>query len=231
MIHLSVLSGPSSDEISIKSTKSIQIQNKSVVILEATTTELEDSKYQPNYSSVTILYEQIPNIITLLPEESDVEFIWITLIQHNSSFIEKSFIEMHEMKHDLFTMHTNEWSQFWMNNKISAIGNHHLSNAIQASIYAMVSSLPSLNTSQPRSSFYGLSPAGIGLDRQQEVYNGHSFWDTEIWMQPIVLLLEPIWSRELLNYRFLMRESAHDNAIKTGYKGYRFVLLSRCLTF
>lgn len=220
-LHLSTSNDQNSDDIIINSLKSIKILDQTVVILEATTTELEDPKYQPSLTTVTVLYEKIPNLIMLLPQENEMEFTWITLIQHNSTNIEETFQEIHKQKNNLFSMHANEWIHFWTNNKISAIGNDYLTNAIQASIYALVSSLPSLNTSQPRSWFYGLSPAGIGLDRQQEVYNGHSFWDTEIWMQPTVLLLEPAWSKELLNYRYLMRRTARDNAAETGYKGYR----------
>lgn len=199
--------------------------DKPAILLEATTKESEDPKYQPSLTTVSILHEQIPHMIKLLPEQTEAEFIWITIVQKNSSNIQEKFQKMHEMKNDLLKMHTNEWQQFWVENKITAKGNEQLSNAIQASIYALVASLPSLNTSEPRSRFYGLSPAGLGLDRHQEVYNGHSFWDTEMWMQPSILLLEPVWSRELLSYRHAMRNTAHDNAIKTGYNGYRFELV------
>lgn len=209
----------------------MQILNKSIVLLEATTTESENSEYQPHLTTVSVLYEKIPDFITLLSQQNEMEFTWITLIQHNSSNIEETFQEIHKQKNQLFSMHTNEWTHFWINNQISAIGNDYLTNAIQASIYALVSSLPSLNTSQPRSWYYGLSPAGMGLDREQEVYNGHSFWDTEMWMQPTVLLLEPAWSRELLNYRYLMRRTARENAAKTGYKGYRFDMTSKTIMF
>lgn len=62
----------------------------------------------------------------------------------------------------------------------------------------------------------------MGLNRDLEVYLGHSFWDTEVWMLPSILLLQPKWSAELLNYRYAMRTAARDNANKTGYKGYRY---------
>lgn len=190
--------------------------------MKATTNEVEDPHYQHSFSTVSILHEEIPQFIKLLPEQNEAEFIWITIVQSTSSNIRETFQKMHEMRNNLLNMHTNEWQQFWNDNKITAVGNVQLSNAIQASIYALVASLPSLNTSAPRSRYYGLSPAGLGLDRQQEVYMGHNFWDTEMWMQPSVSLLEPAWSREQLNYRHFMREAAHDNANKTGYKGYRF---------
>lgn len=198
----------------------MKILNKSVVIIEASTKFLEDSNHQKNPSTVAVLHEQIPDTINLLPYQNDTEFIWITIVQHNSSDIEETFRKMHENRMNLQTMHTSQWQQFWVDNRITAEGNTRLSNVISASIFALVSGLPSSNTSHPQSSFFGLSPSGIGLDN--EVYHGHSFWDTEMWMQPSIILLQPHWSRELLNYRYSMRNTAKENAINTGYNGYRF---------
>lgn len=61
-----------------------------------------------------------------------------------------------------------------------------------------------LNSSQSNSEYYGLSPGGIG----KSGYQGHSFWDTEMWMLPPITLLEPKWSEDLLYYRFLTRVAA-----------------------
>lgn len=211
-----------SDDLTIKSLKSVKISEKSVQIIEATTNRVEHPLYQHDFSTVSILYEEIPSIIELLPEQIEAEFIWITLVQQNSSDIEKIFRELHDNSFDLLKTHTNEWQQFWSEKQISVYGNEELSNAIDASIYAIATALPSLNTSRPRRIFYGLSPDGLGLNRQLEAYNGHSFWDTEIWMHPVILLLQPKWSQELLNYRHFLKEAAHDNAVNTSYKGYRY---------
>lgn len=217
--------GANSDDITIKSTRSIKILDKLATIVEATTSISEDPLYQPNLTAFTVLYEQIPDTIQLLPNQNEANFIWITILQSNASNIDEEFRKIHEHKNDLVTSHINEWTKFWTKIKITAKGNDYLTNAIQASQFALASSMPSLNRSQPKSIFYGLCAAGLGLNRKQEVYNGHSFWDTEIWMQPSILLLEPEWSQQLLNYRHSMRHTAHMNAINTGYHGYRFVLI------
>jgi trehalose/maltose hydrolase-like predicted phosphorylase len=45
---------------------------------------------------------------------------------------------------------------------------------------------------------YSLSPMGLsGLG-----YNGHVFWDTEIWMYPPLLMLQPDIARSLLEYHY-----------------------------
>lgn len=200
----------------------MNIFNRSITIVKCLTKIREDPIYQHSLSSISILYEEIPNVIELSSEQIDIEHIWLTIIiQENSSDIVKIFETLLNNQNELFRLHTNEWQQFWAKKQISIEGNKDLSNALDASMYALVSALPSLNTSWPRTTYFGLSPSGLGLDRKLEVYNGHNFWDDPIFMHPSILLLEPSWSKELLNYRYYMRETAHDNAINTSYMGYR----------
>lgn len=220
-LHLSQNPGGNSEDLLITSKRSIIILDKSVVIVEAITKVLEDPDYQKEFSAVSILYEQIPEMIELLPKQTVSEFTWIMIVQSNSSGIEQTFEELHE-RQELLAMHTNEWQKFWNENRVIAEGNDELSDVIDASIYALTSALPSLNTSKSRSRYFGLSPSGLGVDKLHDVYQGHSFWDTEIWMHPTILLLEPSWSEDLLNYRYDMRNTAHDLAKETGYNGFRY---------
>lgn len=53
-------------------------------------------------------------------------------------------------------------------------------------------------------------------------YQGHSFWDTEIWMHPPMLLLQPEWSKDLLNYRYNTRYAAEAHAQQTNFDGWRY---------
>lgn len=65
---------------------------------------------------------------------------------------------------------------------------------------------------------YSLSPMGLsGLG-----YNGHIFWDTELWMYPPLLMLQPKIAHSLLEYRFERMEAARMNAFSHGYKGVMF---------
>jgi protein-glucosylgalactosylhydroxylysine glucosidase len=65
---------------------------------------------------------------------------------------------------------------------------------------------------------YSLSPMGLsGLG-----YNGHTFWDTEIWMYPALLLLHPEIAASLMEYRFQRLPAAIRNAAGHGYKGAMF---------
>lgn len=65
-----------------------------------------------------------------------------------------------------------------------------------------------------------LSIAPMGLSSQN--YNGHIFWDTELWMYPPLLLLNQDIARSLVNYRSDRLEKAKQKAINFGFKGAMF---------
>ncbi|MFT6782943.1 MAG: trehalose/maltose hydrolase-like predicted phosphorylase [Saprospiraceae bacterium] len=64
-----------------------------------------------------------------------------------------------------------------------------------------------------------IAPMGLSL---QVPYNGHIFWDTELWMFPPLLLLNQNIARSLVNYRSDRLEPAKKRAINYGYKGAMF---------
>ena len=62
----------------------------------------------------------------------------------------------------------------------------------------------------------GIAPMGLS---SSEGYNGHYFWDTELWMYPPILLMNPEAGRSLMDYRALCLPQARQNALNHGYKG------------
>ncbi|MDU8885055.1 glycoside hydrolase family 65 protein [Yeosuana sp. MJ-SS3] len=64
-----------------------------------------------------------------------------------------------------------------------------------------------------------IAPMGLSL---QTPYNGHIFWDTELWMFPPLLLLNQDIARSLVNYRSDRLEPAKRRAINYGYDGAMF---------
>jgi trehalose/maltose hydrolase-like predicted phosphorylase len=65
-----------------------------------------------------------------------------------------------------------------------------------------------------------LSPSPMGLSGLG--YNGHVFWDTELWMFPSLLVLHPEIAKSMLEYRFQRLEAAKRNAFSKGFKGAMF---------
>ncbi len=62
-----------------------------------------------------------------------------------------------------------------------------------------------------------LSPSPMGLSGLG--YNGHVFWDADLWMYPGLLVLHPELGKAFVEYRFERLEAARRNAFSHGYKG------------
>lgn len=65
-----------------------------------------------------------------------------------------------------------------------------------------------------------LSISPMGLSAQG--YNGHIFWDTELWMYPPMLLLNQDIARSMIDYRTDRVKPAMQRAYAHGYKGVMF---------
>jgi trehalose/maltose hydrolase-like predicted phosphorylase len=57
----------------------------------------------------------------------------------------------------------------------------------------------------------------MGLSSQG--YNGHIFWDSELWMYPTLLALQPDMAKSCLDYRSDRLQKAKQKATIYGYKG------------
>ncbi|MBD2703109.1 glycoside hydrolase family 65 protein [Spirosoma sp. BT702] len=110
----------------------------------------------------------------------------------------------------LLKRHHQEWAQLWQSD-IEIDGDEPVQRAVRSAIYHLYSFV--------REDYaYSLSPMGLsGLG-----YNGHVFWDTEIWMYPALLMLRPELAKSLLDYRFERMEAARQNARSHGFRGVMF---------
>jgi trehalose/maltose hydrolase-like predicted phosphorylase len=110
----------------------------------------------------------------------------------------------------LIKAHEQAWDQLWQSD-IVIDGDDAMQREIRLMLYHLYS-FAREGTS------YSLSPMGLsGLG-----YNGHTFWDTEIWMYPALLLLQPKIAASLMEYRFRRLPAALQNAADHGYKGAMF---------
>ncbi|HVV05160.1 MAG TPA: hypothetical protein VHC96_13105, partial [Puia sp.] len=110
----------------------------------------------------------------------------------------------------LIEFHNKAWEELWKSDIIIE-GDDQTQRDIRLMLYHLYS-FARAGTS------YSLSPMGLsGLG-----YNGHTFWDTEIWMYPALLLLQPRIAASLMEYRFQRLDAAKHNAAEHGYKGAMF---------
>uniref|UniRef100_A0A182MI62 Protein-glucosylgalactosylhydroxylysine glucosidase n=1 Tax=Anopheles culicifacies TaxID=139723 RepID=A0A182MI62_9DIPT len=216
------LMGSRSVDVQEAPLENLNVDGDVYLLMCARTKQVEDPKYQREGHQVCIAYKQIPRTLTLAPEETDREFIYLSVFAHSRQEIETELRGLKNNDHE--RMHRLEMDRMWRKYGIRVEGNDRLDRVIKASAFYLSSSLPSQSTFQPGSyPFYGLSPSGLGRGgKELAEYQGHSFWDTEMWMFPPILLLDPLNARKLLHYRTLVTDVAADNARANGYEGWQY---------
>lgn len=115
-----------------------------------------------------------------------------------------------EGKDRLLQSHAGEWEKLWRSD-IVIEGDDRVQRDVRFALYHLYSFVR-------EGTAYSLSPMGLsGLG-----YNGHVFWDTELWMYPPLLVLQPQMAKSLLEYRYQRLGAAKQNAFAHGYRGAMF---------
>lgn len=108
----------------------------------------------------------------------------------------------------LVAAHTEAWAEFWRKADIRVPGRPAVEQALRFSSYHL--------------------KLAVGDDARVSVgartltgraYEGHIFWDTEIFMLPFYLHVEPARARNLLLYRHHTLDGARRRARSLGYRG------------
>ena len=115
-----------------------------------------------------------------------------------------------EGKERLLAFHEKAWQELWQSD-IQIAGDAQAQQDVHSMLYHLYS------FSRAGTDF---SPSPMGLSGLG--YNGHVFWDTDLWMFPAVLVLHPEIAKSLVEYRFNRLEAARRNAFAHGYKGAMF---------
>lgn len=110
----------------------------------------------------------------------------------------------------LLQRHLAEWEKLWKSD-IVIEGDVQIQKDVRFALYHLYSFAR-------EGTGLSLSPMGLsGLG-----YNGHVFWDTELWMYPPILMLQPEIAKSILEYRYNRLAAAKQNAFSHGYKGAMF---------
>lgn len=110
----------------------------------------------------------------------------------------------------LIKFHNQAWDELWKSD-INIEGDAQAQQDVHSMLYHLYSF-------SRAGTAYSPSPMGLsGLG-----YNGHVFWDTELWMYPALLVLHPEIARSTVEYRFQRLAAAKQNAFSHGYKGAMF---------
>jgi trehalose/maltose hydrolase-like predicted phosphorylase len=110
----------------------------------------------------------------------------------------------------LINFHTKAWENLWKSD-ITIEGDDQSQQDIHSMLYHLYSFTREGTA---------LSPSPMGLSGLG--YNGHVFWDTELWMFPALLVLHPEIAKSMVEYRYQRLDAARRNAFANGFKGAMF---------
>ncbi len=113
---------------------------------------------------------------------------------------------------DLVQVHRRAWEERWTECGIEIEGDRETERMLRFASYHL--------TSAARSEEEHASIGARALTG--DVYRGHVFWDTEVFMLPFYLLTDPAAARALLMYRFHTLPAARERAKALGYSGALF---------
>lgn len=134
----------------------------------------------------------------------------ITSAHHDDPLNEAERLSIYarlEGRDRLLKFHKQAWEELWRSD-IVVEGDPQSQKDIRSMLYHLYS-FSRAGTA--------LSPSPMGLSGLG--YNGHVFWDTELWMFPAYLVMQPEMAKSMMEYRFQRLDAAKRNAFSKGFKG------------
>ncbi|MFZ7134036.1 MAG: glycoside hydrolase family 65 protein [Eubacteriales bacterium] len=96
---------------------------------------------------------------------------------------------------------------YWNNCSVEIQGDDTLDMAIRYNLYQLIQSVT-------KDQYGNIAPKGLS----GEGYEGHFFWDTEMYIQPFFTITNPSISKSLIEYRYSILEMAKENAKILGHE-------------
>ncbi|KPV59091.1 glycoside hydrolase family 65 [Paenibacillus sp. A3] len=137
--------------------------------------------------------------------------VYTDTLRHRDNLVEQA-IGIHEQLggltfEDLLDAQKTYLDDFWANADIHIEGDSSLQEGIRFNLYHLLQSVG-------RDEHSNISAKGLS----GEGYEGHYFWDTEIYMFPVFLMTKPDIARQLLIYRYSTLDQARARAKEMGHK-------------
>lgn len=125
----------------------------------------------------------------------------------------------------LYKKQADYLSDYWHNCLVEIQGDDSLNNAIHFNLYQLIQSVG-------KDQYSNIAPKGLSGDG----YEGHYFWDSEMFIHPFFTITNPAISKTLIEYRYATLEMARKNAMIMGHKKgalypWRTIMGSECSGF
>ncbi|MFF2017681.1 glycoside hydrolase family 65 protein [Paenibacillus sp. NPDC058177] len=136
--------------------------------------------------------------------------VYTDTLRHSDALVETGIALQEGLKALTFTNLLEQQHQylqdFWKTSDIVIENDAQLQEGIRFNLYQLLQSAGR----DPHSNISAKGLSGEG-------YEGHYFWDTEIYMLPVFLMTSPDLARQLLLYRYSKLEQARDRAKEMGH--------------
>ncbi|KXJ84129.1 hypothetical protein RP20_CCG020512 [Aedes albopictus] len=187
-----------------------------------TTNEVEDLELQAEKTEVCIYYKEIPTTLVLAENSTAEEFSFYTVFARSREDAEidiRGILISIRRNDSIDEFQERRMKEVWDRYGITVDGNDELDRAIKASAFQLFSNLPRVLFTPNEKQKFGVSPSGIGRND----FQGHVMWDFDMWMMPIVVLVDPLVAQDMLIYRIEhVRKAVESNAAKNGNKGWQY---------
>ena len=136
--------------------------------------------------------------------------VYTDILRHKEELV-KTGIEVHEKISvltfdDLLLQQKEYLDAYWSDADITIDGDSSLQEGIRFNLFHLLQSVG-------KDEFSNISAKGLS----GEGYEGHYFWDTEIYMFPVFLMTKPDIARQLLIYRYSILDHARARAKEMGH--------------
>jgi alpha,alpha-trehalose phosphorylase len=104
--------------------------------------------------------------------------------------------------------HRRHVEDFWRRSDVELDGAPELQQAVRFNLFQLLQATA-------RGEGLGVPAKGVtGLG-----YEGHYFWDTEVYVVPFLIHTTPEWARQVLDFRCTMLDAARARAVEVGHRG------------
>lgn len=137
--------------------------------------------------------------------------VYTDTLRHGEDLIEKAIAIQQKLKattfEDLLLEQKKYLNNFWLKSDVIINGDSKLQEGIRFNLYQLLQSVG-------KDPFSNIAAKGLS----GEGYEGHYFWDTEIYMFPVFLMTNPTIAKNLLLHRYSILDSARKRAKEMGHK-------------
>ncbi|MFB1052013.1 glycoside hydrolase family 65 protein [Paraliobacillus sp. JSM ZJ581] len=137
--------------------------------------------------------------------------VYTDTFRHGNAIIEEAIAIQKELEGkrflDLLQSQEIYLENFWKKSDVKINGDRALQKGLRFNTYQLLQSVGK----DPHSNISAKGLSGEG-------YEGHYFWDTEIYIFPVFLMTNPEIAKNLLLHRYSLLDSARERASEMGHK-------------